>query len=137
MQTIRDLFNWSPLRQLTSALPAPGFVPAFEVRETKDRYVFKADMPGVKDSDLDVSVSGARLTITGSRQMEKVEETDALYFEERAFGAFTRSFMLPEGADLEHIEAALKEGVLTLVVPKIAEVKARKIALDTGGKAKA
>jgi len=137
IQMIRELFQWSPLRQLAAGLPSPSFAPAFEVRETRDRYVFKADMPGVKEADIEVNVTGNRLSIAGTRQTEQYEESDTVYTEERAFGAFARSFVLPEGADLTHVQAALREGVLTIVIPKVPEVKARKIALETGGKLKA
>lgn len=136
LHMIRELFNWTPLRTLTAPLPHV-FAPLFEVRETKDRYVFKADMPGVKEPDLEVNVTGNRLSIIGVRENEVYEETETIFFEERAFGSFTRQFVLPEGADIEHIQAALKDGVLTVVIPKLPEVKARKIALETGGKVKA
>jgi len=135
IQMIRELFNWTPLRPF-GTLPAPTFAPAFEVRETKDRYVFKADMPGVKEPDIEVNVTGNRLSIKGSRVAEEHEETDNVYFEERTFGAFTRHFVLPEGADIDHVQAALKDGVLTLVIPKLPEVKARKIELEPVAKLK-
>jgi HSP20 family protein len=137
LHMIRELFNWTPLRTLGAPLAPPVFAPLFEVRETKDRYVFKADMPGVKEPDLEVNVTGNRLSIIGVRENEVYEETETIFFEERAFGSFTRQFVLPEGADIEHIQAALKDGVLTVVIPKLPEVKARKIALETGGKVKA
>ncbi len=137
IQMIRELFQWSPLRQLTAGLPVQSFAPAFEVRETRDRYVFKADMPGVREADVEVHVTGNRLSIAGRRQTEQYEDADTVYTEERVFGAFARSFVLPEGADLAHVQAALKEGVLTIAIPKVPEVKARKITLETGGKLKA
>ena len=137
IQVIRELFNWSPLRHLGTALPAPEFMPAFEVRETRDRYIFKADMPGVKEADVEVNVTGNRLSVAGTRKIEQIEEAETLYTEERTFGAFTRSFVLPDGADLPHVQAALREGVLTIVIPKIPEMKPRKIALETSGKVKA
>src|ERR1041384_810889 len=67
LHMIRELFNWTPLRTLTAPLPHV-FAPLFEVRETKDRYVFKADMPGVKEPDLEVNVTGNRLSIIGVRE---------------------------------------------------------------------
>jgi len=136
IRMIRELFNWNPIRQVAGALPAPAYVPAFEVRESKDRFVFRADMPGVKEADLEVTVTGNRLLIAGNRKTEQVEETDTLYAEERMFGAFTRSFVLPEEADLEHVQAALKDGVLTIVISKIATLKPRTIPVESGGKLK-
>src|SRR3954469_22823398 len=83
IQMIRELFNWNPLRQVARALPAPAYTPAFEVRETKDRFLFRADMPGVKEADLEVTVTGNRLCVAGARKLEQTEETDTLYAEER------------------------------------------------------
>src|SRR6202012_5898887 len=100
-------------RQLGPATCAP----AFEVRETADRYVFKADMPGMKETNVDINVTGNRLSVTGTRETEQIEQTDTVYTEERTFGTFARSFVLPEGADVDHVQAALKEGVLTIVIP--------------------
>jgi HSP20 family protein len=136
---IRELFHWNPLTRLASFPPVASgvYAPAFEVKETKDRFVFKADLPGVKEQELEIDVTGNRLTITGERTNEGFEETDTLFTAERMYGTFTRSFVLPEGADLQHIQAALKEGVLTIAVPKIPEMKPRRIALETAGKVKA
>jgi HSP20 family protein len=134
IQMFRELFNWAPRHHL---LAPATFAPAFEVRETTDRYVFKADMPGVKDPDLEINVTGNRLSVSGKRETEQIESSDTVYAEERSFGAFARSFVLPEGADLAHVQAALREGVLTIVIPKSAEVKPRKIPLETGGKLRA
>src|SRR5689334_20210663 len=74
----RDFFGWDPFREMTpyvAQMPA-GFAPSFEVKETKDAYLFKADVPGVKDADLEVTVTGNRLTISGKREAEKREQTE-------------------------------------------------------------
>lgn len=122
--------GWDPFRQMAPVWNEErGFVPVFEVKETKDGYVFKADLPGVKEADLDISLAGNMLTVSGRREEEKREEGEAFFTYERSYGAFTRSFTLPESADVEHPTAELKEGVLTLHLPKRAEMKPRKIQL--------
>jgi HSP20 family protein len=133
---LRDLLRWNPFRETTHFAAGPtGFEPAFEVRESKDRFVFYADLPGVKESDLEISLSGSRLLISGTRKTEEVkEENETYYAVERTYGPFQRSFTLPEGIDAEHIIAELREGVLMVVIPKLPEMKARKIALKTGPK---
>jgi HSP20 family protein len=131
----RDLFHWDPFREMLPTLstfanlePAV-FAPAYEVKEMKDSYVFKADIPGVEEKDVEITLTGNRLTMTGKREAEH-EEKGVNYFAcERTYGAFTRSFTLPEGIDAEHIQAELKEGVLTVVVPKTPEAQPRKIGL--------
>jgi HSP20 family protein len=106
-----------------------GFLPSFEVKETKDSYVFKADLPGVKQEDLNISLTGNRLTISGQRNEEKKDEGETHYVHERSFGSFSRSFSLPEGIDAEHVQADLKDGVLNVVVPKKPEVQPKRILI--------
>src|SRR5262249_47223344 len=114
--------------------------PSFEVKETKDSYLFKADLPGVKEEELDISLTGNRLTVSGQRQEEKKDEGETYYAYERRYGTFSRAFTLPDGVDAEHVQAGLKDGVLTVVVPKKPEVQPKRIqvkAAAKGEKAKA
>ena len=131
-RAMRELLRWDPFKEMTPMWPSElqgEFVPAFEVKENKDSFLFKADVPGVKEGDLDISVTGNRLT--GTRSEEKEEKNETYYASERRYGSFTRSYTLPEGADLEHIHADLKAGVLTVAVPKLAEAQPKKIAVKS------
>ncbi|MCE9575377.1 MAG: Hsp20/alpha crystallin family protein [Deltaproteobacteria bacterium] len=137
-QAMREFMRWDPFRELTAgAVPAlqlgggPGWNPSFEVRENKDAFVFKADLPGVKAEDVKVTLTGHRLQIQAHRQEEKEAKDDTYYTFERAYGSCTRSFTLPDTADTEHVQSELKEGVLTLVVPKRAGAQTRTIAVST------
>jgi HSP20 family protein len=113
-----------------TARPASSaFTPSFEVKETADSFVVKADLPGVAESDLDINVHNSVLTITGAHQAEERKEGESFQLYERQFGSFSRSFSLPDMADGERIEAKLDAGVLTLTIAKKAEAKPRKIAL--------
>jgi HSP20 family protein len=134
LRAARDLFRWDPFREMAPfgfASEGAIYNPAFEVKETKDGYVFKADLPGVKEDDLDVTRTGSRLTVTGKREAEKEDKSDTYYTYERSYGGFTRAFTLPEGIDGEHIRAELKDGVLTIVVPKAPEAQPKKISLKS------
>lgn len=136
-ELMQDFMRWDPFREMSRRVlgeEALGFVPSFEVKETKDSFVFKADLPGVKEGDLDVSLTGNRLTVSGRRQEENREEGEQFFTYERSYGSFSRSFTLPDGVDGDHIQAELKEGVLTLVVPKKPEVQSKRIALKSGEK---
>lgn len=106
-----------------------AFYPSFEVKETEKAYVFKADVPGVKEGDLEVTVTGNRLTVSGKRESEKEEKTDTYYTCERSYGSFSRSFTLPEGTDVGAVTADLKDGVLTVALPKRPEVQPKKIPI--------
>jgi HSP20 family protein len=79
--------------------------PAFEVKETKEAFVFKADVPGIKEQDVEVNVAGNRLTITGKREAEKEDRGDTFYTYERSHGSFSRTFTLPDQTDGEHVRA--------------------------------
>jgi HSP20 family protein len=112
--------------------------PSFEVKETNDAFVFKADMPGIRNDDLDISLDGNRLLISGNREAEREEGEDQGRYHtyERSYGSFSRMFTLPDSSDLEHIRTDLKDGVLTLVVPKKAssQPQKRKIQIGSGSK---
>lgn len=124
---ISSFFEMSPFRELEGLRGQRVFQPELDVSESKDRYTICADLPGVKDKDVDVSVEGNRLTISGHREEERREEGEQRYMVERSYGSFTRSFTLPESADLEGIQADLKEGVLRIEIPKKAGVSSRQI----------
>jgi len=131
---MRSLLGWDPFREMTPYFPeetALAFAPAFEVKETKDGFVFKADVPGIKESDLEVNVSGNRLTVSGKREQEKQEQNDTFYAYERSYGSFTRSFTLPEGTDPNSVRAELKDGVLTMTMPRTPEAQPKKIPVKT------
>jgi HSP20 family protein len=135
---MRDMLRWDPFREIEAVLgpgDVRGFAPTFEVTETKDAYLFRADLPGVQEKDLEISLTGTRLSISGHREQEKHEQSDTFYASERAYGSFTRSFTLPEGVDGENVSADLKNGVLTLSVPKKPEVQPKKIAIGPATKA--
>jgi HSP20 family protein len=122
----RELLGWDPFfggRQ-TSA-----FSPTFEVKETAEAFVIKADLPGVAENALDINLHHGVLSVAGHRDAEERKEGETFALYERQYGSFTRSFALPETADGERIEAALANGVLTLSIPKKAEAKPRKVEL--------
>jgi HSP20 family protein len=123
----RELLSWDPFY---SGRPASAFSPAFEVKETTEAFVLKADLPGVAEADLDVAVHNNVLTVSGSRAAEERKEGESYALYERQFGSFSRSFQLPDQADGERIEAKLDRGVLMLTIGKKAEAKPRKIAVN-------
>ena len=139
-RAMRDLFRWDPFQEMAPLASGAGgamtFAPDFEVKETKDSYQFSADLPGIKEKDLEVTSTGNRLTVSGKREAEQQEKTDTYFLYERSYGSFTRSFTLPEGIDAEHIKAELKDGVLKLIVPKKPEAMPKKITVQAGEKQK-
>jgi HSP20 family protein len=138
-RTMRSLLSWDPFVEMAAfpALEDRAFAvtPAFDVKETKEAYEFKADVPGIQDKDLEVTMTGNRLTVSGKREAEKEDRSDRYYTYERSYGSFTRSFTLPDGADTDKLRASLEKGVLSITVPKRAEVQAKKIAIKSEGQA--
>lgn len=133
------LLGWEPfpgMEELCGAVPrrgapsVPAFLPRFDVKEGRDGFVFKADVPGLKQEDVEITLDGNRLTITGKREAEAHGEGETHFLSERSYGAFTRSFTLPESADTDRLQADLSNGVLTLQVPKRPETRPRRIPLS-------
>jgi HSP20 family protein len=106
------------------------FAPAFEVKETREGFTFTADVPGVAEKDIEITRTGNRLTVTGRRESTREDKGDTYYICERDYGSFVRAFTLPDGTDSEHTRADLKDGVLTVFVPKLPESQPKKISLQ-------
>lgn len=140
VRTMRDLLQWDPFREMAPLFDwVPSFDvarwnPHFDVTENKDAYVFKADLPGVKEEDIEITTTGNRLQVAGKRETEEETKNDTIYTYERQYGSFMRAFTLPDGVDLEHAKSALQEGVLTLVIPKMPSAQAKKIPIGTADK---
>lgn len=101
--------------------------PAIDVVETPQAYEVTAELPGVEDKDIDVSMSNGFLVIKGEKRKEHEENKKGYYSHERQYGSFERRFAVPEGIDTAKIEAVFKKGVLTITLPKTAEaIKAEK-----------
>jgi len=103
--------------------------PSVDVSETETEVIFTAEFPGLEKDEIAISVKEGRLSISGERQF--TEEKDTKHHRvERWYGKFYRSFLLPKSADAEKISANLKNGVLTITLPKKEEAKPRQIAVS-------
>jgi HSP20 family protein len=99
----------------------------FDVRETSDAFILQADMPGVVEKDIDISLANNRLTISGKRESEQEVKGETYYRSERTWGNFSRSFTLPTDVDANKVGAELKNGVLVISLPKTGESTTRHI----------
>ena len=100
---VRDTRNWSP---------------AVDVKETDNSFVLTADIPGLTKKDIKVNVANGKLSISGERSYETDQENDNYHYRERRFGAFDRSFKLPDTVDEDNISASFKNGILSIQLPK-------------------
>ena len=106
------------------------WLPAVDIVEEKDRFVLHADVPGVDPKDIDVSMDAGVLSVSGSRKKEDITEDAGFRRVERSSGRFFRRFTLPETADAENISAKSSNGILEVSIPKLPEVKARRIEVQ-------
>jgi HSP20 family protein len=142
------LIPWRPFRELDELQrrfedswpfwPSPGrfpfetgeWAPAIDMYEKDDKYMVKAELPGMKEEDVDVSVVGDRLTIKGEKKAETEIKEENYYRSERSYGSFFRSIDLPSDADPDKVEASYEDGVLEVAIPKTAGVKPKKVTVS-------
>ena len=112
------------LEPVWAEMPTLGeWEPKIDVTESRDAVMVKADLPGVDQKDIGVSLEGGVLTIKGERRHEKEEKDKRYHRVERSYGAFCRAMRLPSGVDAGKTVAEFKDGVLTITLPKAAEAK--------------
>ncbi len=105
-----------------------------DVEERQDDYVLRASLAGWKPEEIDVSIQGDTVTISGHRKPEEREEKDKTYhLRERGFAAFTRSFTFPGAVDASRAAASFENGELILTIPKSEEAKPRRIQIKSAG----
>lgn len=114
-------------RALRRDAPARTYQPAVDIFEEQEAIVVAAELPGVRPEDVNVTVDNGMLTIEGERRFDKREEKGQWHRVESVYGKFTRSFALPKTVSADAIEANLDAGVLTVRLPKRAEIKPRKV----------
>jgi HSP20 family protein len=127
-----DFWNFA-LGSLANTNAGNAFTPAVDVVDTEQGYELKVEVPGVKPEDISVSLENNVLTLKGERKFEEAKEDRGYRRIERRYGSFTRAFVLPEGVNQEGIQAAAKDGVLTVSVPKVPAKTPRKIPVTSGG----
>jgi len=106
-----------------SAFRSTSLRPAIDMTENEKELVISADLPGLDEKDLEVSLAGDVLTIKGEKKAEHEERNGGHYYVERRFGSFSRSVRLPFEVDDQQVEATYDKGVLTIRVPKPAELQ--------------
>lgn len=134
MNIIRRYQDWNPFRELERlqeefdrgsglGLIETEWLPAIDVRDTKDSLVVKADLPGLNKEDIQVSVEDNILTIKGEKKKEEKKQEKDFVHEERIYGMFMRTMTLPATVDADQVKAVYKNGVLELTLLKREEVK--------------
>jgi HSP20 family protein len=150
------LIRWEPAREITSLQqemnrlfssffdtpvpsaapgaegPARRWMPAVDLVETDDEFVLRADLPGMTESDVDLTLEDNVLTLSGERRTENGGRGEGFYRLERTAGHFSRSLTLPEDVDGDAIAASFDKGVLEVRIPKPEQRKPRKLQIAVG-----
>jgi HSP20 family protein len=147
-----NLVTWDPYRELSSLqdrvnrifrgplarrerdeeMSLGAWIPPVDIVEEKDRILLTAELPGFKESDIEVQMEGGVLTLRGERKSETEKEGRTFHRMERSYGQFVRSFTLPNNVDREHIKANFANGLLEIELPKREEAKPRQIKISGG-----
>src|SRR5436309_11795674 len=137
---VNRLFTGNAARAFDDEGIARGsWSPNVDIYENKDQIVLEAELPGMKQEEFDLSIENNVLTLRGERRFEKTDENDNYHRVERSYGAFTRSFTLPQTVSAEGANAEYNNGVLRVTLPKREETKARRIQVtgsETGAQPK-
>jgi len=120
--------DWSTQARRTVA---QGY-PAMNIWTDQDSAIVTAELPGVDLEDIEISVEDDTLTLRGDRQREELEEGVTYHRQERRFGSFLRTFQLPFRVDAEKVDATLKNGVLSVFLPRAEEDRPRRIVIRAG-----
>ena len=107
--------------------------PSVDIYENKDQIVLEAELSGMKQEDFELTVENSVITLRGERRFEKFDEADNYHRVERSYGAFTRSFTLPQTVSAEGATAEYRNGVLRVTLPKREETKSRRIEISSEG----
>ncbi|MBO8172943.1 MAG: Hsp20/alpha crystallin family protein [Bacillaceae bacterium] len=107
-----------------------SFVPAIDIKEKSKKYVVEVEVPGLEPDDIEIEMNGNLLTLKGEKRMEETTEDEETHRVERKYGAFRRSFTLPDDANMDDIKAKTRHGVLYIHIPKLKERKVKKIKIN-------
>jgi HSP20 family protein len=114
------------------ALTTAAFVPPVDIYEDEHKIVLKLEVPGMKESDLDIQLENNVLTVKGERKFETEEKEENFHRIERRYGSFYRSFTIPNTVNPENVKASYESGVLKLELEKRAEAKPKQIKVQVG-----
>jgi HSP20 family protein len=110
---------------------AAAWIPSVDIHQESDKFVVRADLPGVEPKDINVTAENGVLTVSGERKFERNDEQKASSRYERVEGRFVRRFTLPENVQTDTIRARHANGVLELTIPKAAAPEPKKISVET------
>ena len=133
---LTNIFGRSPVRKKDGqqeGLTVAAWAPLVDISEDDKEYTIKAELPGLRKEDVKITVENGVLVISGERQEEKEEKNKRFHRIERAYGAFVRSFTLPDNADAEKVQAEFRNGMLLVHLPKTERAQAKQVQIQGDG----
>ncbi|HLK55663.1 MAG TPA: Hsp20/alpha crystallin family protein [Chthonomonadaceae bacterium] len=131
LMRLQDVFTPRAAQQPREHVSSRVWSPTVDVYEDGNAIVIKADLPGMKQEDIDIEMNGDVLTIRGERKFEDEEHRDNYVRVERQYGAFQRSFTIGVPIEAEQVKATYRSGILELTIPKAVAVKPKKVQVST------
>jgi HSP20 family protein len=142
----QEIEPWRPFREMVSLRDAMDrlfedsvitpkgtvVMPKIDIKDTKSHLIVKAELPGLKEDEIDIEIADGVVTISGRREEEKETEGEGYFHKESHSGEFSRSFSLPSEVIADKAEADMKDGVLAIKLPKVEPKKATKVKLGKG-----
>jgi len=129
LQNARDLFDRFFEDEFLPLRGEKSWAPAFDISENEKGYMVSAELPGIDEKDLDITIAGGMLSIKGEKKKETEEKGETYHRIERTYGSFNRSFRIPDAVEADKVEATYKNGILKLVIPKSKESAVKKITV--------
>jgi HSP20 family protein len=129
LTNLSTLFGRAPIRRQNGdeSITVAEWAPLVDITEDDKEYIIKAELPEIKREEVKVAVENGVLTITGERKFEKEEKNKKYHRVERAYGSFVRTFLVPDDAEAEKVNAEFKDGVLKVHLPKSEKAKPKQI----------
>jgi len=135
MEHLFDSFRQDPLGWLPEAFTSPGkLVPPLDIIESESEVTLRVELPGIDPKDLDLSVTGNTLTISGEKKETADKTEGGTQHVETRYGSFTRTVALPEGVDTNDVDAEYDQGVLTVRLKKTQQAQTRRVEVKTSPK---
>ena len=127
-----DLFErfFGPWGRERSIWGTEGWAPVIESKVDNGNLIIKADLPGIDPKEVSISVLGNQLTIEGERKREEKKEEKDYFYQEVAYGKFSRSIPLPEGVEADKVKANYKNGVLEITLPAPKQLASKKVQIE-------
>lgn len=118
LQNARDFFDRFFEDEFLPLRGEKSWAPAFDISENEKGYIVSAELPGIDEKDLEITIAGGMLSVKGEKKQESEEKGETYHRIERTYGSFHRSFRIPDAVQADKVDATYKDGILKLLIPK-------------------